>query len=203
MKLSGLTKAELTHATIVDAAMTMAQEAGLESLTIGTVAERTGLSKSGVFSRVGSREDLQLAALKEYERRFVEAVVMPSLREARGLPRLRALLTHWSGFVHSGVGQRGCLFISGAIEYDDRPGAIRDAVHERLAEFRRHVVRTIRQSIDEGHLSSSADPEQIAFEVNAIVLGLHNDLRMLGDSRGFHRAAAAFDRLLSQFAAQP
>lgn len=196
MKLAGMTKAELTHSAIVDAALAMAQEGGLESLTIGTVAERTGLSKSGVFSRVGSREDLQVAALKEYERRFVEATVVPALREPRGLPRLRALIRGWLEFLDSGLGQRGCLFISGSVEYDDRPGPVRDAVIAGLGELRKLMVRLVRQAVEEGQLSKRVDPEQMAFELSAIVMATHNDSRLFRDERAGARAQAAFDRLL-------
>lgn len=201
MGLAGLTKAELTRAAIVNTALTMAQESGLEGLTIGTVAEQAGLSKSGVFSRVGSREELQVAVLKEYERRFVEAALMPGLREPRGLPRLRALVAHWAEWIGSDTGRTGCLFISGSVEYDDRPGPVRDAVVTGLGELRRHLVRNVRQAVEEGQLAADTDPEQVAFELNAIVLGLHNDLRLFRDERALKRALVAFDRLLADRAA--
>jgi AcrR family transcriptional regulator len=201
MGLAGLSKAELTRAAIVDAALTMAQEGGLEGLTIGTVAERAGLSKSGVFSRVGSREELQVAVLKEYQRRFIEAALLPALREPRGLPRLRALVAGWARWIGTDTGRAGCLFVSGAVEYDDRPGPVRDAVLEGLGELRRHVARNVRQALDEGQLPADADPEQVAFELSSIVLGLHNDLRLFRDERALKRAFIAFDRLLAGKAA--
>jgi AcrR family transcriptional regulator len=197
MELAGLTKAELTRAAIVDTALRMAQEGGLESLTIGTVADKAGLSKSGVFSRIGSREELQVAALKEYERRFIEAVLVPALREPRGLPRLRALVARWAEWVNGGLGRNGCLFISGSVEFDDRPGPVRDAVLAGLGELRRHLARTVRQAVEEGQLAADVDPDQVAFELSAVVLGLHNDLRLFRDERALKRALAAFDRLLA------
>jgi len=202
MGLAGLTKAELTRTAIVDAALTMAQAGGLEGLTIGTVADKAGLSKSGVFSRVGSREELQVAALKEYERRFVESVVLPSLRQPRGLPRLRALFRHWADWVNTGLGRAGCLFISGSVEFDDRPGPVRDAVVAGLGELRRHLARSVRQAVEEGQLAADADPEQLAFELCSMILGLHNDLRLFRDERAMKRALAAFDRLLADNAAR-
>lgn len=192
-----LSKAGLTHAAIIDAGIAMAQQAGLESLTIGTVAERAGLSKSGVFSRVGSREELQIAVLNEYARRMTERALLPGLRAARGLPRLQAIFTGWLDWVRDEKLGSSCLFISGAVEYDDRPGPVRDAVFAGLAEWRRQLARTVRQSIDEGHLRPDADPEQIAFELSSIILGVHNDIRLFRDSRAFARARAAFDRLVA------
>jgi AcrR family transcriptional regulator len=195
-----LSKAGLTHAAIVDAGVAMAQETGLESLTIGTVAERVGLSKSGVFSRVGSREELQVAVLSEYARRITERALLPALRAPRGLPRLRTMWSSWLDWVRDEKLGSSCLFISGAVEYDDRPGPVRDAVFAGLAEWRRQFARAVRQSIDEGHLRPETDPEQIAFELFSIILGAHNDIRLFHDARAFTRARAAFDRLLADIA---
>jgi len=200
---SELTKAGVTRAAIIDAGIGMAQEGGLESLTIGTVAERAGLSKSGVFSRVGSREELQIAVLNEYGRRMTERALLPALRAPRGLPRLRAIWSGWLDWVRDEKLGSSCLFVSGAVEYDDRPGPVRDAVLAGLAEWRRQLARTVRQSIEEGHLRGDTDPEQVAFELCSIILGVHNDIRLFRDARAFTHARAAFDRLMGSLAVTP
>jgi AcrR family transcriptional regulator len=192
-----LSKASLTRAAIVDSGIAMAQEGGLESLTIGTVAEKAGLSKSGVFSRIGSREELQIAVLQEYARRMTEKALIPALRAPRGLPRLQAIFSGWLDWVRDERVGSSCLFISGSVEYDDRPGPVRDAVFAGLAEWRRQLARTVRQAMDEGHLRPDSDPEQIAFEIASIILGAHNDVRLFRDGRAFARARAAFERLLA------
>jgi AcrR family transcriptional regulator len=192
-----LTKAGVTRAVIIDAGITMAQEGGLESLTIGTVAERAGLSKSGVFSRIGSREELQIAVLTEYGRRMMERALLPALRSARGLPRLRAIWIGWLDWVRDEKLGSSCLYVSGAVEYDDRPGPVRDSVLAGLAEWRRQLARTVRQSIEEGHLRPDTDAEQVAFELCSIILGVHNDIRLFRDTRAFSHARTAFDRLLA------
>lgn len=189
------TKAELTRASIVDAALEMAQQGGLESLTIGAVAERTGLSKSGVFSRVGSREELQLAAVVEYQRRFVADVLAPALREPRGLPRLYAMFTRWA---QRKVSREACIFIGGAIEYDDRMGAVRDALLAGIGEWRKQLVRTLRQAVEEGQLLPDTDVDQLAFETHALMMGMHHDVRMFRDPRAADRTLKAIDRLLQQ-----
>jgi AcrR family transcriptional regulator len=197
-----LTKSGLTHASIIDAAVSLAQETGLAGLTIGTVAERAGLSKSGVFSRIGSREDLQIAVLNEYARRIADKVLVPALREPRGLPRLRMIWQAWLDFVREEQLGSSCLFISSAVEFDDRPGPVRDVVVAGLAEWRRQLARTVRQAIDEGHLRADTDPEQVAFELFSIITGVHNDVRLFRDARAFARARAAFDRLIGACAAR-
>jgi AcrR family transcriptional regulator len=199
---SAITKSELTRAAILGAAVEMAQSGGLESLTIGTVAARTGLSKSGVFSRIGSREQLQIAALKEYERRFVEQVLAPSLREPRGLPRLRAVLRRWAELLAAGSGA-SCLYISGATEYDDQPGPVRDAVLEGMAQWRKQLARAIRQAVEERQLDEATDPDQLAFEIFSLILGVHLDLRLFGDKNAASRAVSALERLLVAHGARP
>src|SRR5215471_6631204 len=106
-------RSELTLAAIVDTALDMAAAAGLESLSIGEVAKRLGLSKSGVFSRVGSREALQSAVLAEYDRRFVGDVFTPAMREARGLPRLNALMSRWLERARRVELRLGCIYCAG------------------------------------------------------------------------------------------
>ena len=104
----------------------MAAADGLESLTIGEVAKRLGLSKSGVFSRIGSREALQKAVIEEYDRRFLQDVFVPAMREPRGLPRLNAIMRLWLQRARDVEIRTGCIYCAGAFEFDDRDGPLRD-----------------------------------------------------------------------------
>src|SRR5262245_59917629 len=122
-------KGELTRASILDAALAIASRDGLEGLTIGGLAESMKMSKSGVFAHFGSREDLQLAVLKEYARRFVDEVLVAALRKPRGLARLQAILDNWLNRLAREL-DTGCIMIGGACEYDDREGPLRSAVVE-------------------------------------------------------------------------
>jgi AcrR family transcriptional regulator len=104
---------------------------GLEGLSIGALAEVTQMSKSGVFAHFGSREELQISVIREYHARFEEEVFFPAMREPRGLPRLRALFERWVRRVSVEL-DSGCIYISGAVEFDDRPGPVRDALAEMV-----------------------------------------------------------------------
>jgi AcrR family transcriptional regulator len=116
-----LQKGLQTRAVILAAALAQASRTGLEGLSIGALADMTGMSKSGVFAHFGSREDLQIAVVAEYHARFEQDVFFPALREPRGLPRLRALFERWVRQVSVEL-ESGCIYISGAVEFDDRPG---------------------------------------------------------------------------------
>ena len=195
------TKGEQTRAAILDAALKVASKLGLEGLTIGTLADETGMSKSGLFAHFGSREGLQLAVLDHAAQRYGEQVFAPALKIDRGLPRLRALFERWLDWAQASGLPGGCIMISAANEYDDRPGPIRDSV---IAYQRRGSAiseRAVRLAIEEGHLRTDTDPEQIAFEMLGIVLASHNHRRLLGDGEARKRALIAFHQLIARHAA--
>ena len=186
----------LTLAAIVDTALEMAAADGLESLTIGEVAKRLGLSKSGVFSRVGSREALQCAVVEEYDRRFLQDVLIPAMREARGLPRLNAIMRLWLQRAREVELRQGCIYCAGAFEYDDRPGPVHDRLLEGVMRWRAALKRTVIQAIDAGHLEADTEAEQLVFEMDALFTGLMRDARFLDDTQAADRAWTAWQRLL-------
>jgi AcrR family transcriptional regulator len=188
----------------VDAALDIASRSGLEGLTIGTLAAGLDRSKSGVFAHFGSREDLQLAVLEEGARRFAEHVFMPALKEPRGLPRLRAIIDNWCRWVHEKGRPGGCIFMAGAMEYDDRPGPLRDAIAGMQQNWRQMMMRAISQAVEAGDFRPDTDAAQVAFECYAIVLGLHHDMRLFGTPRRtVQQARAALDSLMAGHAAKP
>jgi AcrR family transcriptional regulator len=186
----------LTLAAILDTALRMAAEEGLESLTIGEVAKRLGLSKSGVFSRIGSREALQKAVLEEYDRRFLQDVFVPAMREPRGLPRLNTIMRLWLQRARDIEIRQGCIYCAGAFEFDDREGPLRDALLDGVMRWRTALKRTVIQAIDEHHLKPDTDAEQLVFEMDALFTGLMRDARFLRDPKAPDRAWATWERLV-------
>jgi AcrR family transcriptional regulator len=194
------TKGEQTKAAILDEALRVASKLGLEGLTIGGLAEATGMSKSGLFAHFGSREDLQLAVLEHAAQRYGETVLMPVLKIDRGLPRLRAMFAHWLDWTLASGLPGGCIMIAAAAEYDDRPGPIRDAVIANQHRGNAVTQKAVRLAIEEGHLKTGTDPEQIAFELLGIVLASHNHRRLLGDKEARKRSITAFEELVARHA---
>lgn len=193
-------KGQQTKAAILDAALGLASHMGLEGLSIGALAEVTQMSKSGVFAHFGSREELQIAVIRQYHARFEEEVFFPAMDEARGLPRLQALFERWVRRVSVEL-DSGCIYISGAVEFDDRPGPVRDALAEMVRAWHAALARAIRMAMDMGHLRAETDPEQMLFEIHGLILALHHDARFLRNPGVLDRARTGFARVLAHYLA--
>ncbi len=195
-----LHKGQQTRAVILEAALTLASRMGLEGLSIGAIAELTHMSKSGVFAHFGSREELQISVVREYHRRFEEEVFFPAVQEARGLPRLRALFERWVQRVAVEL-DSGCIYISGAVEFDDRPGPVRDALADMVRSWHSALARAIRIAVEEGHLRPDTDAMQMLFEVHGLILSLHHDERFLRIPGALDRARIGFARVVDHYLA--
>jgi AcrR family transcriptional regulator len=197
-------KGDRTRTLILNDALAVAGEVGLEGLSIGALAGRLGLSKSGLFAHFGSKEDLQLATLRHSQERFEQVVFHPALALPRGLPRLRALFENWLGWIARTERPGGCVILAASVEYDDRPGPVRDALVAGQRELRGALAKAVRLAIEAGHLRPGTDPWQVVFELMGIVLAVHHDRGLLDDPRAPDRARKAFDRLIATHAlAQP
>jgi len=191
-------KGEQTRAAILDVALELASRNGLEGLTIGLLADRMSMSKSGVFAHFGSREDLQLEVVKLYHHRFEQEVFYPSITETRGLPRLVAMYTRWVKRVSVEIAS-GCIYISGAVEYDDREGPIREELVSMVRAWQGALLRSVQQAIELQHLRAGVDAEQLVFEMHGLILALHHDARFLRNPGAVERARAGFERLIEHY----
>ena len=191
-----LLKGQQTRGAILDAAVRLASQVGLEGLSIGALAELTQMSKSGVFAHFGSREELQISVVREYHARFEEEVFVSAMQFPRGLPRLRALFDGWVRRVSVEI-DSGCLYISGAVEFDDRPGPVRDALLAMVRDWQTALGRAIAMAIDAGHLRADTDAAQLLFEIHGLILALHHDARFLRNPGSVARARAGFERLIA------
>lgn len=193
-------KGQQTKAAILDAALRIAAQAGLEGLSIGALADATGMSKSGVFAHFGSRDELQIAVVREYAARFEAEVFQSAMQAPRGLPRVRALFEHWMRFTSAEL-DSGCIFISGAVEFDDRQGPVRDALIEAVSEWQEAMQRAVAQARSEGHLAAQANEQQVSFEIHALILAVHYEARFLQRPGALERARRGFDNILARYGA--
>lgn len=187
-------KGEATRGAILDEAVDVASRLGLEGLTVAGLADATEMSKSGLFAHFRSKEELQLQTLARARDRFIDVVVRPALQVERGLPRVRAIMDRWLLWAEQLSG--GCIFVAASAELDDRPGALRDALVRAERDWLELLATVASTAIAEGHFRPDVDPDQFAFEMHGVMLGLHHASRLLEQPKARERARTALQRLI-------
>jgi AcrR family transcriptional regulator len=190
-----MSKGDETRAAILDVAINIASTKGFAGLTIGTLAESTDMSKSGLFAHFKSKEQLELQTLERARERFVDVVVRPSLSAARGEKRVRALLENWLRWADDAL-SGGCLFIGAAAELDDQPGALRDLLVRNEQDWLDVIANVAATAVAEGDFDADTDVEQFAYDVHGVTLAYHHHSRLMRDPRAAERAESAFESLL-------
>jgi AcrR family transcriptional regulator len=185
----GAGKGAETRAAILDRAVDIASAEGLEGLTIGRLAAGLQMSKSGLFAHFGSKRELQLATVEAARQRFRRAVIDPARDAPDGAPRLRAMADAYLAHLDDGAYTGGCFWASTAAEYDDRPGPVRDAIAAALDAWLGELER-------QAGIAGLRDPDRVAFELYAVVMGANSRYRLSGDRRVFDHARATVRRLL-------
>jgi AcrR family transcriptional regulator len=186
-----------TRTAIVERALELGSLEGLEGLTIGRLAGDVGMSKSGLIRHFGSKEGLQLAALGAATDLFQREIWDPVADQPPGLARLRALSEGWVSYLERDLLPGGCFLTAAASEFDGRGGPVREATRKAWARWLRVLEREVSAAIEAGELPEETDPEQVAFELNGIVMGLNNALQLHGDRTAPVRARRAIDRVLA------
>lgn len=188
-------KGDETRQAVLTHAAEVARRVGLGGLTIGALAEATGMSKSGLFAHFRSKEALQLAVLDYVRADFETTVGAPVLRTPRGERRLRELFDRWMSWE---VRPGGCPLIAAAAEFDDQPGPVRDRIASNIRDVMDMISTVFRTGIAEGQFRPDADPEQFAQDMHGVILAFHLTLRLLDDDRARARAQASFDALIER-----
>jgi AcrR family transcriptional regulator len=200
--LSGMA-VSTTRAKVLEAGVQAMSQGGLASVTIGRLADATGLSKSGLFAHFRSREALEVALIEESARLAQVHVVEPAMRNPPGLPRLMALVGMWFGWSARAGLRGGCPIAAALFELDDAPGEARDRVVALDAQWRALLRTHVQEALDLGHLQSTIDVDQVVWEICGIYLGHHSTMRFHCDPAADRRAETALVALLRRSGADP
>lgn len=192
----------MTRAAVLDQATALGSIEGLEVLSIGRLADVLGLSKSGVIGHFGSKEKLQLAAVEAASARFRDEVYKPVIGEPPGLPRLRALMDRWLSYLEREVFPGGCFLTAASLEFDDRPGAVREAIAAAWKRWLDAIEREIAIAQDQGELAGDLSPRQTAFQLHAYVSQGNWAKQLLRETDALQASRVAIERLLSSKPAQ-
>jgi len=199
-------QATATRREILRVAVDIASAEGLVGLSIGRLAAELKMSKTGIFAHFGSKEHLQLATVETAQQIFLEKVVQPALKSPRGLPRLKAMLEHWLGYVERIVFRGGCFFAAASAEFDSRPGAVRDQIADLTKAWMVGLQEEIAFAQSNKEILTSLKPAQLAFELHAYVQEANWAFKLFNDKSAFllarraiadHLAAASSERVLN------
>jgi AcrR family transcriptional regulator len=191
-------KGERTRAAILEEAARRATVEGLERISIGGLAAVTGMSKSGVYAHFGSKQELQLATVDAARASFIREVVAPALSTVPvGRERLHALCEGFLSYVERRVFPGGCFFVAASAELGSNPGI----VHDRVAGYQRQWSELLRQTARDagakGELPADVDPDQLAFELGAVLTGANIVAVLHSDDSAIDRAREAIARRLA------
>jgi AcrR family transcriptional regulator len=192
-----MVKGKDTKLNILQTGMDMASQLGLESMTIGTLAKATNMSKSGLFSHFQSKENLQIEILNYAAHVFTEDVIVPALMAEAGIPRIRTLVDNWINWASDWMG--GCIFVTASTEFNDRPGKVRDIILQQQNEWVDSLRRMAQSAVRVGDFREDIDFDQFAFDLYSLLLGFHFYHTMLNESETIKHQANALNRLLDNY----
>ena len=190
------TKGQRTRNSILETAAALATEEGLEPLSIGRLAEETGMSKSGLFAHFGSKEELQLATVDHAAKLFVAEVIDPARSAPKGLARIWALCDHMIGYSERQVFPGGCFFAATSFEFNNRPGPVRDRIEEMIRSWLSYLEHAVEQAQEAGELDPNASAREVAFQLDAFAQASNAQYQLFRDPQVFDDARRAIQERL-------
>jgi AcrR family transcriptional regulator len=189
---------ERSRHAILTGATELATVDGLEGLSIGRLADHIGMSKSGLYAHFGSKEELQLATIEEAQAIFEREVVAPMLEQPEGVARVLGFADAYLSYLQRHVFPGGCFFASANTELDTHEGQVKDKLRALMAEGLEALAEMIRDAKARGEVDADADPDQLAFEIDALLHGANAGFVMFGSDEPLELARRAIRARLGQ-----
>lgn len=196
-------KGERTRQAILSTAAALATQEGLEPLSIGRLAEATGMSKSGLFSHFGSKEELQVATVDHAASLFVDEVIAPAREAPRGLARVWALCDHMVDYSEGQVFPGGCFFASTSAEFNHRPGPVRDEIRKMIRSWLSYLEHAVEQAQAARELDPGVPAKEVAFQLDAFAQAANAQYQLFRDPVVFDEARRAIRERLDSLRLRP
>ena len=190
------TKGQRTRNSILEVAAALATEEGLDPLSIGRLADATGMSKSGLFAHFGSKEELQLATVEYAAALFVAEVIDPARSAPKGLARIWSLCDHMIGYSERQVFPGGCFFAATSFEFNNRPGPVRDRIESMIRSWLSYLEHAVEQAQEAGELDPSASAREVSFQLDAFAQASNAQYQLFRDPQVFDDARRAIQERL-------
>lgn len=187
-----------TRERILDRGLALMSQSGLGGVTLGVLADQVGMSKSGLFAHFKSKDEVQIELLEYVSRYGRPHIIEPALKEAEGLPRLKAVVRNWLGWAPRSGLPGGCPLAAGMFEFDDVESPVRDKITQMEAAWRTFLSGLTERAVELGHLRAGLDVEQFVWELGGIYLAHHTSQRFVRSPQSDMRAGAAFDALVER-----
>jgi AcrR family transcriptional regulator len=191
-------KSQSTRERILKQGLDLMSQSGLGGVTLGILADKVGMSKSGLFAHFKSKEEVQICLLEHTASVVATHIILPAMSEPEGLPRLQALVQNWFGWTPRAGLPGGCPVAAGMFEYDDIESPVRDKILAMEAEWRGLLTATVEQAVAHGQLREDLDVAQFVWELFGIYLSHHAAQRFLKSPNADQRAQTAFEALLER-----
>jgi AcrR family transcriptional regulator len=191
-------KGARTRATILTAAVETACLDGFAGLNLKPLADRVGMTKSGLYAHFGSKEALEVATLEHAAELFQVRVVAPAKTEPAGLPRLEGVFERWLEWPRNAGLPGSCPFFAGVVEFDDGEGPVRERLVRLFRDFRQVVEQLVASAMRHGHLRPDTDPAQFAQDLLALRYAHHWAQGFMRDPEALARTRNAFSRLIGR-----
>jgi AcrR family transcriptional regulator len=182
---------------ILDTALNLVRSIGFESISIGELAKKVGMSKSGLFAHFKSKETLQIMIIDHASFSFTKKVLVPAIKKKRGLTRLNAIIDNWVLWSLKDL-NGSCPLIAAAIEFDARPGVVKQRVQEHIGSLHQIIKRACKVAVEEGEFGLNADTDQMAQEIFSFVLSYHIYKKTLNDSKADKRFKKSIKDLIQR-----
>jgi AcrR family transcriptional regulator len=177
--------------------MNIASSEGLEGLSIGRLSGELKISKSGLFTHFGSKEELQLSTVRAGREVFIDAVIRPARSAPPGLARVRTLMESWLAYSERRVFPGGCFLFQVSAEFDARPGRIRDEIAAAMTEWRTYLESSLTRAVDLGDLHPDTDVRLLTFELDAYTVRANGYALLHDEPAAFDLARQAIQKALA------
>lgn len=187
-----------TRSLILQSALEIVCIYGFAGVTLGNLARKVGMSKSGLFAHFKSIEQVHLDLICYAVDEFRSRVIAPALEVVDGLPRLQRTVEDWLDWACRPGTLGGSPLIAGFFEFDDREGAVRDSLLEQELAWRAYLGELVEAAIKNGTFRQDLDRDQFVSELSGIYYNFHVVTRFLRMPDGQAAARDMIEALLQR-----
>ena len=198
------TKGQTTKNHILREGVLLASVNGLINISIGGLASKANMSRSGLFAHFLSKEQLQLDILTYAGEIFIQTVIEPCEKcssPEEKLFMMQKLWPDWFDRTNPPI-PGGCIFLIASFEFDDRPGKIKDYLVGQQARLLKYIGKTYSLAQENKFFDTEISIEQFAYEFYSLYMGYNQYRKFFSDDQAKTRYNDAIESLYQRSGAR-